>query len=96
MVPFLVVPAVGRTSSPCFVEWSAVGGGGSTVELPRGLSRMPVELLREGGGVLDVMDGCSRMAIDPRIHTMPGRSTSGGGVLITCMAANRMAICGGG
>ena len=32
----------------------------------------------EGGrGVLIVMDGRSRMTIDPRIPTMPGRSMSG-------------------
>ena len=31
----------------------------------------------EGGGVLIVMNGRSRMAIDPLIPTMPGRSTSG-------------------
>ena len=30
----------------------------------------------EGGGVLDVMHGCSRMTMDPRIPTMPARSTS--------------------
>ena len=29
------------------------------------------------GGVLDVMHGCSRMTIDPRILAMPGWSTSG-------------------
>ena len=29
-----------------------------------------------GGGVLDIMLGRSRMVIDPRISTMPGRSTS--------------------
>ena len=32
---------------------------------------------RGGGGVLTVMHGRSRMTIDPRIPTMPGRSTSG-------------------
>ena len=38
---------------------------------------------RRGGGVLDrryvldLMHGRSRMAIDPRIPTMPGRSISG-------------------
>ena len=31
----------------------------------------------EGGGVLIIMHGRSRMTIDPRIPTMPGRSTSG-------------------
>ena len=30
-----------------------------------------------GGGVLDVMHGHSPMTMDPRILTMPGRSTSG-------------------
>ena len=29
------------------------------------------------GGVLDIMHDLSRMTIDPRIPTMPGRSTSG-------------------
>ena len=28
-----------------------------------------------GRGVLDIMHGSSRMTIDPRIFTMPGRST---------------------
>ena len=30
-----------------------------------------------GGGVLNIMNDRIRMAIDPRIPTMPGRSTSG-------------------
>ena len=30
----------------------------------------------EGGGVLIIMHGRSRMTIDPRIPTMPGRSAS--------------------
>ena len=29
------------------------------------------------GGVLIIMHGRSRMTVDPRIPTMPGRSTSG-------------------
>ena len=30
-----------------------------------------------GGGALDIIHGRSRMPIDPRIPTMPGRNTSG-------------------
>ena len=32
---------------------------------------------REGGACTQFMNGRSRMAVDPRIPTMPGRSTSG-------------------
>ena len=44
-----------------------------------------------GGGVLIIMHGRSRMAIDPRLPTMPGRSTSGfhrPGADIACIKRN--------
>ena len=36
-----------------------------------------VGLKGAGGGCTHVMNACSRMTIDPRIPTMPGRSSSG-------------------
>ena len=37
------------------------------------------EEIGEGGGVLDLMHSRSRLTIDPRIPTMPGRVEMGGG-----------------
>ena len=51
-----------------------MGGAGGYAGRPGTLE----EQVRMGsGGVLDIMHGRSRMTIDPRIPTMPGRSTSG-------------------
>ena len=52
--------------------WIGSGGGGES-----GGGREVCLLLVGGGGCTQFVHGRSRMAMDPRIPTMPGRGTSG-------------------
>ena len=59
-------------------SWGNSALPGTTV-VPRTVPGMNYGTSRQaqGGGVLMIMHGRSRKTIDPRIPTMPGRSTSG-------------------
>ena len=65
------------TVTPCFVSWTATINIMSLVYTSnRGGGRV-IERHPRGRGCTHSMHSCGRKTIDPRIPTMPGRSTSG-------------------